>query len=416
MLLFHKLRHLARRPMILGAIGALAIAAAPSRATADRMDDFKKLDAEYKAAESAYFAARQNNQDTSPAQNIRNYENWPGWQYLPRFVALAEADPTDDAAYQCCLWIRDRSYNVGNDDQGIFAADQKAWQIIASHHANGDDLPQLCLDATAYPGPAREDFLRALSHNTGLSNEHAGFAKLALAELLVNKCDYLEAVQKESKRSQAEDRKFMDSRRAPESADYLARQSATDLRTESSALFHDVLDHYGDVPCNVEKAHFFPVATLGKRAEQQLYALEHLVVGAEAPEIVGNDLDGKPLELSTYRGRVVVLSFWFTGCGPCMALIPEERKVVEKFHDRPFTLLGICGDSTVERAQKTATDEKINWPCWFDGSTNGTINRQYNVTGWPTLYLIDQNGKIAARNMDRDYLADDIGELLDKAK
>ena len=285
---------------------------------ADRLDDFKKLDAEYKVAESAYFEARQNNPDTSPAQNIRNYETWPGWQYLPRFVALAEADPTDDAAYQCCLWIRDRTYNVGNLDQGIFAADQKAWQIIASNHAKGDKLPQLCLDATLYPGPAREDFLRTLSHNTALTKEHAGFAKLALAELLVNKCDYLEAVQAESKRSQAEDRKFMESRRTPEGVDYLATQSSADLRTESSALFHDVLDHYSDVPCNVEKAHFRRVATLGKRAEQQLYALEHLVVGAEAPEIVGSDLDGKPLKLSAYRGRVVLLSFWFTGCGPCM--------------------------------------------------------------------------------------------------
>ena len=79
-------------------------------------------------------------------------------------------------------------------------------------------------------------------------------------------------------------------------------------------------------------------------------------------------------------------------------------------------MLGICGDSNLETAHKTVTDEKINWPCWFDGSTNGTIAHQYNVTGWPTFYLIDQDGKIVARNMDRDYLADDIAELLDKTK
>jgi peroxiredoxin len=413
--LFCKLRHFGYHPITLCALGALAIATAPPRAIADRLDDFKKLEAEFDSAESAYEEARQKNTDTSPAQNIRDYKNWPGWQYLPRFVALAEADPTDDAALQCCLWICDRTYNVGNMDQGIFEADQKAWQIIASHHAKGDKLPQLCLDANSYPGPAREDFLRALANDAGLTKENAGFAKLALAELLRNKCDYSEAVQKESKHSEGEDRKFMESRRAPESLGYLAKQSAADLRTESSALFREVLDHYSDVPCSVEKPHFRRVATLGERAKQELYALEHLVVGAEAPEIVGSDLEGKPLKLSSYRGRVVLLSFWFTGCGPCMAMIPEERKVLEKFHDQPFTLLGVCGDSNVESAQKTAANEKINWPCWFDGAF-GAISRQYNITGWPTFYLIDENGKIAARDLDRDHLADEIGELLGKTK
>src|SRR5436305_14945057 len=98
-------------------------------ARADRIDDFKKLDAEYKATEKTYFESRSKN-ETTAAEDIRNYENWPGWKYMPRFIALADANPSDEAAYQCCQWVFDRSRNVGTDGREIFAADKRAWQII----------------------------------------------------------------------------------------------------------------------------------------------------------------------------------------------------------------------------------------------------------------------------------------------
>jgi len=408
-------RYLATPGILLGAIAVLIFMITLSSARADRLDDFKKLKAEYDEAYKKYSEARSSSEKPTPAENIRRAESWPAWKYLPGFVALAEANPADEAAYECCQWVFERTHNAGTSDRELFAADQKVWQIIAAHHAKGDKVHRLCLEAVQYLGPERENFLRGLLKQENLSKQHAGFATLALAEVLINKCDYLESTQRD-KKPPPNDKftKYILSRRAPEFLTYVTAVDAATLKDESKRLLRVVLERYSDVPLTISMPQFRSWDTLGKKAEQSLYALEHLSVGAEAPDIVGTDLDGKPLKLKDYRGRVVLLSFWFTGCGPCMAMIPTEQKLVETFKDLPFALLGICGDSDLAEAQKTAKEENINWPCWFDGSTHGPITSQYNVMGWPTFYLIDQNGRIAIKDMDRDDMEAEINELLNK--
>ena len=70
--------------------------------------------------------------------------------------------------------------------------------------------------------------------------------------------------------------------------------------------------------------------TLGQEAEARLDELLNLAVGKPAPEIEGVDLDGKPSKLSDYRGKVVVLVFWGSWCGPCMEQVPHERDLAER--------------------------------------------------------------------------------------
>jgi thiol-disulfide isomerase/thioredoxin len=383
---------------------------------ADRPAEFKKLNAEYEAANKAYFEARQSKKNPTAADNIHNYEAWPAWQYLPRFVTLADDNPTDETAVQCCEWVRKLTGSVGTSDRAVFTADNRAWQILATYHDKADNLPQLCLDATAYIGPGREKFLRHILQKKDTAKENAAFATLALAELLDHTRDNVDFAERDRKRPKTDEfTKYIKGRHAPEFDEYVAKHSAAELRAESLKLYRDVLMHYADVPCSARNPHFRRAATLGAAATQAMYALEHLSAGAEAPEIVGTDLNGKPLKLSDYRGRVVVLSFWFTGCGPCMEMIPKERKLVDSLKDQPFALLGICGDTKLETGLKTAKDEHVTWPCWFDGgNVTGPINRLYSVSGWPTFYLIDKTGHIAIKDMDRDYLADDVAELLAK--
>lgn len=124
--------------------------------------------------------------------------------------------------------------------------------------------------------------------------------------------------------------------------------------------------------------------------------MEHLTLGAQSPNIAGKDLQGKSLDLRDYRGKVVVVSFWFTGCGPCMALAPQEQRLIRTYQDRPFVLLGVCTDEAREQARETAAEHKMNWPCWFDGP-NGPISRNWNVLKWPTICVLDRRGRIAAR-------------------
>jgi thiol-disulfide isomerase/thioredoxin len=138
--------------------------------------------------------------------------------------------------------------------------------------------------------------------------------------------------------------------------------------------------------------------TLGALAGHDLFELRYLVSGKPAPDIIGEAIDGKPMKLSDFRGKVVVLVFCGHWCGPCRGLYPLERALVEKHQGRPFTFVGVNSDSDRQKVKEVASAEKLTWPVFWDGgSPEGPIQRQWNIWGYPTLYLIDHQGVIVRR-------------------
>jgi thiol-disulfide isomerase/thioredoxin len=356
---------------LLGFFAQIVTAAEP-----DRLTEVKKLTVEYAAANKK-FDDTDWPVETAPDQ-IRRYEAWPAWSYIPRFVRLAEAQPDDEPAFLCCLWILDRTDNAGNEDRRIFAADQKAWEILAAHPRTQRDLATFCLKAVARNGPAQEQFLRSVLDRTGFA-------------------------------------KHWESQKAPDCCRELVSANGSKFKAESIGLFREVLANYADVELNGSVPYFRHIKKLSDKATKSLHALEHLTIGSSAPGIVGKDLHGRRLDLTAYRGRVVVLSFWFTGCGPCMGMIPQEQRLVKKYAGRPFALLSICGDESRETANKTAAEHKMEWPCWFDGA-NGPIAREWNVLGWPTIYILNEKGVVVAKQLRNDALDTKLAELMDKKR
>src|SRR5215475_209715 len=77
-----------------------------------------------------------------------------------------------------------------------------------------------------------------------------------------------------------------------------------------------------------------------KRRDTALAAKADPRIGLPAPEIDSEDFDGNRVKLSDYRGKVVVVVFWYAACPPCRAMIPHERELAERYRDKPFAMIG----------------------------------------------------------------------------
>jgi uncharacterized protein (TIGR03067 family) len=134
------------------------------------------------------------------------------------------------------------------------------------------------------------------------------------------------------------------------------------------------------------------------QAERELEVLRKTGLGMKAPEIDGVDLDGKPMKLSDYKGKVVLLSFWGTWCAPCMRLMAHERELVERYQGRPFAVVGVNSDPLTTDLRPAVEKHRITWRSFKDKQPGKPrIDGEYGVSGWPTLYLIDHDGVIRGR-------------------
>jgi thiol-disulfide isomerase/thioredoxin len=89
-----------------------------------------------------------------------------------------------------------------------------------------------------------------------------------------------------------------------------------------------------------------------------------------APDITGADVDGKTFRLSDYRGKVVLLDFFVDGCPDCRAIYPQERRLVKKYANRPFVLLGVNSDKEERTLKQLLANQTVTWRCWWDGNNH----------------------------------------------
>ena len=319
----------------------------------ERADRWKAIREEHKKA-SADFS-----KDITAGKIKPNEDGeYPGWDDLrKRFVKKAheviDADPADAVGFEALLFCL--------TDLGAGEFEPDLYQLVVKHHIANEKIESLISGREA-----TIDFLRIVSSKSPHSRNRL-WASYHLAEHLY----------KEGKSNEA-----------------VPLLVALENNVEAKELGG------------------YQSGTLADTATRQLFEIRRLNIGQEAPEIDGPDLDKKPLKLSDSRGKVTLLVFWATWCGPCMDMVPHELALTDHYTGKPFVVVGINGDTvpygqfTIQGADGKVIDDtprvkaaiekhKMTWRSFREGS--GVIAPEWNVRSWPRVYLIDHNGIIRGK-------------------
>jgi peroxiredoxin len=167
----------------------------------------------------------------------------------------------------------------------------------------------------------------------------------------------------------------------------------------------------------------FPDTTQGRQADRMLAGLARqeeaakiqaaLAVGKPFPDFAEKDLAGNPLTLSAYKGKVVLVDFWATWCGPCVNELPNVLAAYKKFHDQGFEIVGVSLDEEEAKLTGFLKEQGMTWAQFFDGK--GWENKlavKYGIQSIPATFLLDGEGTIIARDLRGPALEAELAKRL----
>ncbi|ADQ80658.1 alkyl hydroperoxide reductase/ Thiol specific antioxidant/ Mal allergen [Paludibacter propionicigenes WB4] len=153
---------------------------------------------------------------------------------------------------------------------------------------------------------------------------------------------------------------------------------------------------------------------LAESVIKRILEVKRTQVGIDAPDFTQKDANGKPVKLSDFKGKYVLVDFWASWCAPCRRENPNVRVAYDKYKSKGFEILGVSLDKEDARAAwlKAIADDKLTWTQVSD--LKGWSNEAavlYSVKAIPTNFLIDPQGKIIAKDLRGENLQQKLKEI-----
>lgn len=288
------------------------------------------------------------------------------------------------------------------NEQEIFL-DNVPMQVTATRNVNkdGKKLESYNLEVTGSPEQAVLKMGKQLQMGKNLMSLGGMFAMMKVKDDSVKLDSTWKAMEMLKQQMDESIKTFIDTNNHRLAITYMIRDF---VATEYS--FEDVERYYNNLTPEVKSS--YPGQLLSKKIEEMRF----INVGGIAPDIDLPAPDGKNVKLSSLRGKYVLLDFWASWCGPCLAEVPNVKAIYEKYKDKGFEVFGVSLDDKQDAWEKAIDKHGLTWT--HVSSLKGwdcPVAKRYNVTGIPRMYLLDPEGRIVAMDLRGEELQQKVASF-----
>jgi thiol-disulfide isomerase/thioredoxin len=157
----------------------------------------------------------------------------------------------------------------------------------------------------------------------------------------------------------------------------------------------------------------YPAEKMNKAVEGKIKSIKATADLKTKPlELKFTAVDGREVDVSKLQGKVVLIDFWATWCGPCVAELPNVLKAYKELHPKGFEIVGISLDSDKAKLEGFVKEKGMEWPQFFDGrGWQNEISSKYGINSIPAMWLLNKKGMVVSTNA-RGTLEETVTKLL----